>query len=358
MNFTLHLTEYCNMDCIYCIHEKHPHSMPEEVLYAACELAFSKGKTAGLCFFGGEPLLEKESIYKALDYCEKLSQIKGIPFQCKMTTNGTLLDEQFLRRAKRADMTIGMSFDGIAQKISRPYADGGSSLADAEKAARLLLQEMPHSYAMLTLAPQAVEEFANSVKYLCDLGFRRITATPAYGKRAPWTTEALAVLEEQLKNIAAFYAERFHAGAHFYFSLFDAKIRQCITGQNPADRCHLGQRQMPVNVDGRIYACTQFIGDEDFCMGDVFHGLDMQKQAAIASRPHTLPKECRECSLNGRCTNSCGCLNRLETGNEQQVSPMQCAYERMLIRITDTMADELYEEEPDKFRKYFLLPSV
>ncbi len=329
--------------------------MTEDILHAACDLAFSKGKTAGLCFFGGEPLLEKELIDKALDYCESLSEKTGIPFQCKMTTNGTLLDEAFLRRAKQANMTIGMSFDGLAQEISRPYADGASSLADAEKSAKLLLQEMPHSYAMLTLAPQAVGEFADSVKYLYDLGFRCITATPAYGKRAPWTPEHLGVLEEQLLQISAFYSECFRKGEHFYFSPFDAKIRQCIKGENPADRCHLGQRQMPVNVDGKIYACTQFIGDEDFCMGDVFGGLDLQKQTAIASRVHILPEECRECDLRERCTNSCGCLNRLETGNEAEVSPMQCAYERMLIRIADTMADLLYEKDAEKFQKYFAI---
>ncbi len=346
MNFTLHLTEYCNMDCIYCIHEKHPQRMSEETLCAACELAFSRGKTAGLCFFGGEPLLEKALIYKALDYCEMLSQKTGIPFQCKMTTNGTLLDAAFLRRAKQASMTIGMSFDGLAQTISRPYADGSSSLADAEKAAGLLLREMPDSYAMLTLAPQAAGKFADSVKYLHALGFRRITATPAYGKRAPWTEEHLETLEQQLLQIAAFYSECFRKGEHFYFSPFDAKIRQCITGENPADRCHLGQRQMPVNVDGKIYACTQFIGDEEFCMGDVFSGLDVQKQMAVAGRVHVLPEECRECGLRERCTNSCGCLNRLETGDEAEVSPMQCAYERMLIRIADGMADALYEESP------------
>ncbi len=354
MNFTLHLTESCNMDCIYCVHEKQKRRMSEEILYAACELAFSKGKTAGLCFFGGEPLLEKELICKALDYCRSLSQKTGIPFQCKMTTNGTLLDEAFLRRAKLADMTIGMSFDGLAQTISRPYADGSSSLPDAKRAAKLLLRELPHSYAMLTLAPQAVGKFADSVEYLYDLGFRRITATPAYGKRALWTEEQLEMLEDELIAVSAFYAECFRKGEHFYFSPFDAKIRQCITGQNPADRCHLGQRQMPVNVDGKIYACTQFIGDEDFCMGDVFHGLDMQKQTAIASRVHVLPEECRECDLRERCTNSCGCLNRLETGDEAEVSPMQCAYERTLIRIADTMADHLYEEDPEKFRKWFV----
>ena len=74
MNLTLHLTDNCNMDCSYCIREKCPKDMTEEVLYKACDLAFSKGQRAGLCFFGGEPLLKKDLIYKALDYCEAKSR--------------------------------------------------------------------------------------------------------------------------------------------------------------------------------------------------------------------------------------------------------------------------------------------
>ena len=84
MNLTLHLTENCNMDCSYCIREKCPKDMSEEVLLKACDLAFSKGTRAGLCFFGGEPLLKKDLIYKALDYCSEKSKATGIPFDCKM----------------------------------------------------------------------------------------------------------------------------------------------------------------------------------------------------------------------------------------------------------------------------------
>ena len=124
MNLTLHLTDNCNMDCSYCVREKCPKDMTEEVLFKACDLAFSKGQRAGLCFFGGEPLLKKDLIYKALDYCEKKSAETGIAFECKMTTNGTLLDEEFILRAKKAKMGIGLSFDGKAQDVCRFFAGG------------------------------------------------------------------------------------------------------------------------------------------------------------------------------------------------------------------------------------------
>ena len=126
MNFTVHLTENCNMACSYCLREKTPRDMSLETLYKTIDLAYSKGNKAGFCFFGGEPLLKKDLIYEALDYCEKKTSETGIPFACKMTTNGTLIDEEFLKRAKAVNMKIGLSFDGKGTKI-------GSSMFPAFK---------------------------------------------------------------------------------------------------------------------------------------------------------------------------------------------------------------------------------
>lgn len=352
MNLTLHLTEGCNMRCSYCTRAKTAVRMSSDVLHAACRLAFSVGQSAGLCFFGGEPMLETGSIYDALDTCAVLSAETGKPVQYKMTTNGTLLTEAFLQRAKAEQIGIGLSFEGLAQDTCRRFADGQGSFAVVEEKARLLLRYLPRSHAMMTIAPQAVPQYAASVRYLYDLGFRSITATIAYGNRVTWTDEALSALETQLREIAAFYSDCHLAGKSFFFSPFDGKIRDLLSGYTPFDRCHLGMRQMPVAPDGNIYACTQFIGDPEYCLGDVFSGLDKHKRIALAKKEAT-PETCRECALRTRCTNSCGCLNRLETGHENRVSPLQCSYEQMLIRVTDETADTLYAKDPALFTRRY-----
>lgn len=353
MNLTLHLTENCNMNCAYCTREKQPVRMRGDVVDAACDMIFSQGNRAGLCFFGGEPLLEKELIYRAIRRCEENARKTQIPVQYKITTNGTLLDEAFLGVAMRVKMGVGLSFEGAAQDTCRRFVDGSGSFSRVEDAAKLLLQCLPDSYAMMTIAPQAVPQYAESVRYLRSLGFRRITATIAYGNKVHWRDEDLVLLEAQLREIAAFYEAEFLRGKPFYFSPLESKIRDCIRGFNPAERCHLGFRQMPVAPDGNIYACTQFIGDERYRLGDVFTGLDRERQAQIAKRSAT-PETCRECALRTRCTNSCGCMNRLETGNEDTVSPLQCSYERMLIALADETAEILFSANEAAFRKHYM----
>lgn len=353
MNLTLHLTEGCNMDCAYCTREKKPVRMREEVLDAACDLAYAHGKRAGFCFFGGEPLLEFPLIERAVARCAKLTAQTGIPAAYKMTTNGTLLTEEILQFIRREKIGIGLSFEGLAQDTCRRFRDGSGSFACVSEKAEMLLQYQPDACVLMTVAPQAVPQYAESVRYLYGLGFRRITATIAYGRKVHWTDSDLTVLEAQLREIAVFYVESFLRGEPFFFSPFDAKISDCIRGFNPGERCHLGFRQMPIAADGRIYACTQFIGDAEFCLGDVFSGLDTERQKQLAKRA-AVPETCRECALRKRCTNSCGCLNRLETGNENTVSPLQCSYEQMLIALADETAERMFAENETAFRKRYL----
>lgn len=352
MNFTVHLTENCNMACSYCLREKTPRDMSLETLYKTIDLAYYKGNKAGFCFFGGEPLLKKDLIYEALDYCEKKTSETGIPFACKMTTNGTLIDEEFLNRAKAVNMKIGLSFDGKGQDISRRFPDGSSTAGILEKKAKLILSYLPNTMAMLTLDPKACSVLCDSVKYLLSLGFRDVSTVMAYGKNVSWTDEDLEVYKVEINKVADFLRDEFKAGRKHYVTPLVNKIRECVNGKNPAEHCHLGVRQLSVTPDGNIYPCTSFINDEEYYMGNVFEGLDKDRMAKIAAKSNT-PETCKECDLKSRCTNSCGCANRMNTGSADKVSPLQCTYERTIIEVADRLGNELYEYNAKEFADFF-----
>lgn len=297
-------------------------------------------------------MLKKDLIYKALDYCEKRSEETGMRFDCKMTTNGTLLDERFLERAVRAGMKIGLSFDGTAQDVCRFFANGRPTSSVVEEKARLLLSYMPDTTALATIAPQAAGYYADSVRYLHELGFNAVSIVIAYGRKVNWTDEDLDVLGVQLGKTCSYIKELFIRNDKIFAGPVFTKISECIKGKNAAERCHLGVRQMPVTPSGDLYPCTSFIGDEEYLMGNVFDGIDDVKVAAIAKRSST-PETCIGCDLVKRCTNSCGCSNRLNTGDENKVSPLQCTYERMLIEASDALGEELYQIDPVRFAEWF-----
>ena len=350
MQLTLYLTDNCNMNCSYCVYEKHPDNMSSDVLIKACDLAFSRGKEAGLCFFGGEPLLMKELIYEALEYCKAKSEKTGIKCSFTMTTNGTLLDDEFLAKAKSAGMGIAVSFDGLAQDICRHFKgeEGSRSFDVLEAKSKLLLKYLPSSVAMATIAPEAVPYYFESVKYLHDLGFKKVAFVIAYGKKVSWRESDLIALKEQLEKTAVYLRDLYASGDDFIMGPLHSKISEFITGNYPAKRCHLGVKQMPVIPGGDLYPCTSFIGDEDYLLGNVFEGVNEEKVISLSKR-NAIPETCRECDLKQRCTNSCGCANRLNTGFENKVSPLQCSYERIVINIADRLGEEMYLLDEARF---------
>ena len=340
MDLILHLTSGCNMACSYCTQEHGCASMSAQVLQAACRLAFSDGMPASVGFFGGEPLLKKGLIFQATAYCRQLAAGTRLPVGFRITTNGILLTDAFLSLAKTENIRTALSFDGLMQDLCRRFADGGS-FAAVERQAERLLREQPEAEVMMTVAPQAADRFAASVRYLYGLGFRTVYATPAYGKRVSWDAPSFAALCLQLEEIAAFYIDRRLGGEPFYFSPIDGKIQDLLSGKAPSDRCRLGRRSLSVSPDGVLYVCTQFLGDPAYRVGNVFDGIDPAAWKRLAAK-HATPARCKGCGLVSRCVHSCGCLNFLETGCADRVSDFQCRYEQMLIRLADKTAQTLY----------------
>ena len=68
-----------------------------------------------LLFLDGEPLLKKDLIYETINYAKKLEKENDIKFLYSITTNGTLIDDEFIKVAKQNDFLIGYSLDGKAE---------------------------------------------------------------------------------------------------------------------------------------------------------------------------------------------------------------------------------------------------
>ena len=348
MNLTLYLTENCNLRCSYCTREKHAQDMSRATVEKAVELAFSRGKNAGICFFGGEPLLKKDLIYYALELADERSRQTGIPFLSKITTNGTLIDEEFASVAKRANMQIGFSFDGTMQDDCRRTKEGGATFDLMVEKARLLMEHGCDIVAMCVASPEACGKLFESVKLVHDLGFPQMVINPAYGDKVTWTDETFEVLRGQFDQIADYMMELYQKGDKFKVAPIHNKISELIKGINPSKYCHLGIRQLAVAWDGNLYPCTSFLDKPEWYLGSVYEGIDETRRLEMAKRCFT-PSPCKDCDLSARCTNSCGCANILNTGSPDMIAPVQCEYERMVISLADRLGDEMYAMRDQRF---------
>ena len=349
MNLTLHLTADCNLHCRYCYETHCRARMTWATAKQAVDLLFSYGHdTNGLSLFGGEPLLER-ALAEQLCRCARAeARRRGVSVRFKMTTNGTLLDEDFLKFANEHDLKIALSHDGLLQDRQRLTRDGRPTRERLEPVVDMLLRYQPNAVALQTVTPETVGGMAASVAWLHDRGFTRVNTAIDYRPDAGWDDDSLAVLQEQYEAVAELMEARFDQPRPLLFLPFLTKISAYLNDR-PCLECKLGMRQPSVAEDGSVYPCNQFLHLDDYRMGHVSTGIDRDRQRAIYLASLAPEPDCAGCAVEGRCRHHCACLNFSLTGDMHRVAPVQCEHERILIPVADALASRLYERGSARF---------
>ena len=351
MHLTLHLTARCNMRCRYC-YTTHRESgdMTLEIAKAAIRLAReridldSPDSSMGVIFFGGEPLLMRDLITRTVRHCKEQERETGQLFHYKITTNGLLLDERFLTDPDTSEIFVALSFDGNreAHDAHRVDTAGVGTYDRLTQKIELLLKHKPYAPVMMVITPETVKNYADSVQHAYAHGFHYLICSLNYA--ADWTERDIAELKRQYTTLADWYYRETVKEEKFYFSPFEVKIASHVfPGSCRKDRCELGQRQISVAPDGKLYPCVQFVGDEHYSIGDVWHGIDEERRKALFDLNGEEKESCRDCAIRERCNHYCGCLNRQATGHIDRVSPVLCAHERAILPIADKLAARLYK---------------
>ena len=345
MHYTLHMTARCNLRCSYCYVKHEPNDMSIETARAAVDLAGRNAKRAGLIFFGGEPLLLRDLITETIEYARSRERKGGCRYFFKITTNGLLLDDDFLEFARKEGIFVALSLDGVkkAHDAHRRDADGKGSYERVVRGVPGLLAVKPYSPVLMTVRPDTLQQYAAGVEELFSLGFAYVIASLDYS--ADWQEEHLPELDRQYKLLAEIYARKTLSEDKFYFSPFEVKISSHINNRTYChERCELGLRQLSVGPDGALYPCVQFVGDPEFQLGDVRSGIDEAARQTLFARNENEKPGCADCAIRARCNHYCACLNRQATGNIDEISPMLCAHERIVLPIADELAGRLYNQ--------------
>ena len=104
LGLTIAPTLLCNFKCIYCYETSKHGRMGEEVYKGIVD--FVKGQSSylhhfGVTWYGGEPLLEKDIIYRLSEDFLKICEENGIEYNAFMISNGSLLDDDIISNMKK-----------------------------------------------------------------------------------------------------------------------------------------------------------------------------------------------------------------------------------------------------------------
>ena len=93
--------------------------------------------------------------------------------------------------------------------------------------------------------------------------------------------------------------------------------------------CHaMSGAGIHVDALGRIYACSSFVGDERFLLGDVVHGIDARRQGELAREMQRTMAFCRTCTDFLRCGGAC----YARMAGEHAICTAECALKRAAIK--------------------------
>ena len=319
--------------------------MSKKVAFAAVDLCISDRAAPGLLFYGGEPLLERGLIKDIVAYADKKSRL-----QYKITTNGTLLDGDFINFAKKSGIAIGFSHDGFAQDDFRVYHDGSGSYKTLDGIIPLLLESHPYSIGMSVMNPATIHRAAETVQFLFDKGFRYITQSLNYSEDAPWTVSHMEILKAEYEKMADMYIKWTRAEEKFYLSPIDLKIISHIKGKNyAADRIKHTKNQLSVAPDGKIYAVSKFIENPMFEIGDVFSGISKEKAKTAFKEIEAVPDLCKRCAIRSRCNYVHDCIIIGNGSITRELSPVRCTHEQIITPIADYVAETLFNEKNAMF---------
>ncbi len=374
MNILLFLTYDCDLACSYCrIKERrtHPTVMPWDVAVRALEMAAAKIAKRGcdkatLGFFGGEPLMEWDTIVEATRYFERcLREIRGggpdgrVALEKTLTTNTLHLNEGKANWLKKNGFYMGLSIDGD-QKMHdscRRFPNGAPSHSRCIETLRFF-PDPGSAEIIVTVSPDNVAFLADSIEWLVkNMGARNIAVNPVRDDPAGLAPEYAAKFAESYSRLGDIYIDLFRRGEYLRLDLIDSKITAHLhPGCLESAKCRFGDGEIAVAPNGKIYPCEQMVGNDDFLMGDVFDGVSSSAMKRIDDFKRRLSETpaCSVCPVSDRCAKWCVCARiALDVETDSGINPVFCLHEKTAMETADRVANTLYSEGNPLFMAKF-----
>lgn len=359
----LHIAHDCNLGCKYCFAEEGEYHgrralMSYEVGKKALDfLIASSGNRRNLevDFFGGEPLMNWEVVKQLVEYGRSQEEAHNKRFRFTITTNGMLLNDEIMDFCDREMANVVFSLDGRREVNDRmrPVRGGkgyGSYDIIVPKFREFAKRRsaLHKDYYVRGTFTRYNLDFAEDVRHFADLGFDQLSMEPVVadpGEDYAIREEDLPRILEEYDELAREYIRRKKEGRGFQFFHFMIDLSQGPCVAKRLSGCGSGTEYLAVTPWGDLYPCHQFVGQEEFLMGNVDTGVtrtDIRDEFKLCN---VYAKEkCRECFARFYCSGGCAANSQhfhgsitdaYDIGCEMQKKRIECA-----IMIQAALADE------------------
>lgn len=354
----LHIAHDCNLACKYCFAEEGEYHgrralMSLEVGKKALDFLIANSgnrRNLEVDFFGGEPLMNWEVVKELVKYGRSKEKEFNKNFRFTLTTNGVLLNEEVMEFVNKEMANVVLSLDGrkeVNDKM-RPFRNGkGSYDLIVPKYQKLAESRNQTNYYVRGTFTHDNLDFAKDVIHFADLGFKQMSIEPVVGDDdEPYAikSEDIPVILEEYDKLAKEYIKREKEGNGFNFFHFMIDLEQGPCVAKKLSGCGSGTEYLAVTPWGDLYPCHQFVGQEEFLLGNVDDGITRQDICDEFKMCNVYAKEkCKNCFAKYYCSGGCAAnsykfhgsiTDAYDIGCEMQRKRIECA-----IMIKAALAD-------------------
>ncbi|MBC8535579.1 thioether cross-link-forming SCIFF peptide maturase [Feifania hominis] len=351
----LHVAHDCNLRCEYCFADTGEFRGKREFLSLETgKKAFdflieqSKGRrNLEVDFFGGEPLMNFDVVKELVRYGRELEKEHNKSFRFTITTNGVLLDEDKMKFINDNMSNVVLSIDGrpeVNDRVRKRVGGGGcyeSIMPKMKEMAKLRNQDQYYVRGTFT---KYNLDFHRDVLHMAENGFEQISIEPVVAE----PTAPYAIDEEDLPEIFASYealyqemkcrigrSDRFN----FFHFMIDLEQGPCIIKR--LGGCGSGNEYVAIAPSGDIYPCHQFVGMEEFRMGNVHTGeFDRTMKEKFSKINVYTKQECAQCWAKFYCSGGCNANNYQYGGGLDKPYRLGCEMEKKRLECAIALKAE------------------
>ncbi|REK19464.1 MAG: radical SAM protein [Planctomycetota bacterium] len=335
---TLMVNHACNLRCTYCYTgDKLRRPMPLEIGRQAIDRALASltaGGTLELGFFGGEPLIEAESIARLVMYAAEQADAADVTLLCGLTTNGTIDTDAAWSVMTLPDLRLAISHDGLPEVHDRHRitAEGAATSSRVLRTIERLQAAGKKFRVVSVVRPDTVDELPRSLVFLYDLGVSYFDLSLDLWAR--WTVGDGDRLLGAVRACADFWGERLPDCAVSWFD--DKAGRFAGVPIDETARCGFGYSEIAVAPSGNLYPCERLIGADEPAnrmrlAGHVTEGEDFLDRRR---EPGRSDDGCQRCAVSELCSTTCRCSNYIRTGDISRPDGLLCLWDQACLRET------------------------
>lgn len=347
----LNIAHDCNLRCKYCFASTGDFGKGRKLM------SFETGKHAidfllensgdrpnlELDFFGGEPLMNFDVVKQIVKYARSREAEYNKKFRFTITTNGLLLDDDKIDFINKEMSNVVLSIDGRKEvnDYFRVRVDGtGSYDKILPMYKKLVAGRGDKEYYVRGTFTKKNLDFSEDVFALYNQGFDQISIEPVVGDSDEFalTEKELPAVFKEYEVLAKRILDNEKKGGKFNFFHFMLDLDQGPCAIKRLRGCGCGNDYVAITPDGDIFPCHQFVGMDEYKMGNIDEGTFSQEMKADFAAAHVYSKpDCKKCWAKFYCSGGCNANNYQYMGDIRTAHKLSCQLEKKRLECAIMM---------------------